>query len=79
MDLLITIDSAPVHLAGSLDVKTLLLLPYNSEWRWFKDNKKTVWYDSVDIISQVFPYSWENIDKPVNEYLLNLKKLKANY
>lgn len=69
LDLLVTIDSAPVHLAGSLGVKTLLMLPYNSEWRWFKDNKKTLWYDSVDIISQVIPYSWEGIDKSINEYL----------
>ncbi len=72
LDLVITIDSAPVHLAGALGMKTLLLLPYNSEWRWFKDNKKTIWYNSVDIISQITPYSWANIDKAINEYLINL-------
>ena len=69
LDLLITIDSAPVHLSGALGVKTLLLLPSNSEWRWFKDNHKTLWYDSVDIQQQLYPYSWENIDAKINEYL----------
>lgn len=34
LDLLITIDSAPAHLAGSLGIPTWLLLPQNADWRW---------------------------------------------
>jgi tetratricopeptide (TPR) repeat protein len=49
LDLLITIDTYIVHLAGILNVKTWLLLGY-SEWRWSNDLHKTYWYNSVELI-----------------------------
>ena len=49
LDLLITIDTFIVHLAGILNVKTWLLLG-TSEWRWSNDNNKTYWYNSVELI-----------------------------
>ena len=49
IDLLITIDTFIVHLAGILNVKTLLLLG-TSEWRWSNDPKKTYWYNSVELV-----------------------------
>jgi ADP-heptose:LPS heptosyltransferase len=49
IDLLITIDTVTVHLAGALNIKTWLLLGNGSDWRWFNDNK-CVWYNSVEII-----------------------------
>jgi ADP-heptose:LPS heptosyltransferase len=49
IDLLITVDTYIVHLAGVLNIKTWLLLGY-SEWRWSNDEFKTYWYDSVELI-----------------------------
>jgi tetratricopeptide (TPR) repeat protein len=49
IDLLITIDSAIVHLAGIMGIKTWLLLGYGSDWRWSTENT-TYWYDSVEIL-----------------------------
>lgn len=49
IDLLITIDTFIVHLAGILNVKTWLLLG-TSEWRWSDDPDKTYWYNSVELI-----------------------------
>ena len=49
LDLLITIDTFIVHLAGILNVKTWLLLG-TSEWRWSDDASKTYWYNSVELI-----------------------------
>ena len=49
IDLLITIDSSIVHLAGAMDIPTYLLLGPISEWRWFNNNEK-VWYNSVNIL-----------------------------
>ena len=50
IDLLITIDTSIVHLAGVLNVKTLLLLGYGSDWRWSNDNSNTFWYNSVELL-----------------------------
>lgn len=52
MDALITVDTAILHLAGTMDIKTFLILPDASEWRWFDDKDKTRWYSSVKIFKQ---------------------------
>jgi ADP-heptose:LPS heptosyltransferase len=49
IDLLITIDTYIVHLAGVLNVPTWLLLGY-SEWRWSNEEGKSYWYNSVELI-----------------------------
>ncbi|MCD7880063.1 MAG: hypothetical protein LUG16_09055, partial [Candidatus Gastranaerophilales bacterium] len=70
LDLVITIDSSIVHLAGALGVKTYLLLPNNPEWRWFKDDDKTIWYDSVKIFKQTKQGHWQSvIDRLKNQLL----------
>ncbi|MBQ9245825.1 tetratricopeptide repeat protein [bacterium] len=61
MDLLITIDSSIVHMAGALGIKTYLLLPYIAEWRWFNNTSNTPWYNSVRIIRQNKTSDWSEI------------------
>lgn len=72
LDLLITIDSSIAHLAGALGVKTFLMLPYSSEWRWFNDTKTTPWYDSVSIFKQTIPYDWSGVVDEIFEKIKNL-------
>lgn len=71
IDILITIDSSIAHLAGVLNVKTLLLLGYISEWRWFNDNTK-IWYDSVDLLHMTENIELKNILPQVKEILSNM-------
>jgi Tfp pilus assembly protein PilF len=61
LDLVISSDTSIIHLAGILKIKSILLLNYNSDWRWFRDKKKTIWYPSVEIIKQETFNSWENV------------------
>lgn len=49
VDLLITVDTSIVHIAGVMGIRTWLLLGFVSEWRWSND-EKSYWYNSVDII-----------------------------
>jgi Tfp pilus assembly protein PilF len=45
LDLVISVDSAPAHLAGALGVPCWMLLPdYMTDWRWFKDREDSPWY-----------------------------------
>lgn len=69
IDLLITIDSSIVHLAGAMNVPTYLLLGSVSEWRWFNDNQK-IWYESVNILHN------ENEEDPYN--ILKVEKIIKN-
>lgn len=69
MDVLVTVDTSVAHLAGALGVKTYLLLPYATDWRWFDDTKTTPWYDSVEIFKQTDSISWE---EPINRIIEKL-------
>ncbi len=52
LDYLITVDTAIAHLAGALDVKTYLLLPYCPDWRWGIEGRSSPWYNSVTLLRQ---------------------------
>lgn len=67
VDVLVTIDTSIAHLAGALGIKTYLMLPYDSEWRWFYDIKTTPWYDSVTIFKQTIPNDWDEVIQRINE------------
>jgi tetratricopeptide (TPR) repeat protein len=73
IDILITVDTSIAHLAGVLNVKTLLLLGYISEWRWFNNNEK-IWYDSVDLLRMTENSELKNILPQVKNILTNMKK-----
>ena len=69
IDTLVTIDTSIANLAGAMGIKTYLLLPYSTEWRWFKDNEKTPWYDSIKIFKQIEPNNWDEVVQRVKNEL----------
>ena len=69
IDLLITSDTAIAHLAGTLNVKTYLILNYNPEWRWFIELKSNCFYPSVKIIQQPEPDNWNFVFKKIEDLL----------
>lgn len=71
LDLMITIDSVTAHLAGALGIKTLLMLPYFSEWRWFEENT-TPWYKNMKIYRQQSACNWQSV---VNDIYNELKTI----
>ena len=58
LDLFISVDNSTAHLAGALGVKTLLLLPYNADWRWMQNDTSTLWYPTVTLSRQRQRDSW---------------------
>ena len=61
IDILITIDTSIAHLAGAMGIRTYLMLPYDSEWRWFYNEKSTEWYNSIKIFKQNIPNDWDSV------------------
>jgi len=78
LDLVISCDTSIIHLAGILNIKSILLLNYNSDWRWFRDKKKTIWYPSVQIIKQNKFNIWDDVFKELEDIIekLQTEKLK---
>ena len=63
-----------IHLAGILNIKSILLLNLNSDWRWFLDTEQTVWYPSVKIIKQKKLNDWDNVFEELQKILEDKKK-----
>ena len=61
MDLIISVDTSVVHLAGAIGKKTWLLLPYRYEWRWGLEGEENHWYDSVRVLRQRTHGDWDTI------------------
>lgn len=55
LDLIVTIDSAPAHLAGALGRPTWVLLRYVSDWRWLDEGESCAWYPSLRLFRQPSP------------------------
>ncbi len=59
LDLVVTVDTAMVHLTGSLGVPCLLLLNHLCDWRWLMNEKIVPWYPSLKILKAEELDSWE--------------------
>jgi len=75
IDLVFTTDTVFVHLCGILNINCIMLLNKNSEWRWFDDKKKTIWYPSIRILKQKKINNWEREINIISKFL-DIKKNK---
>ena len=78
LDLIISVDTSIIHLCGILGIKSILLLNLNSDWRWFLDDEKTIWYPSIQIFKQRCYDNWNNVFEKLNSEILLLSKKKFN-
>ena len=65
----ITSDTAIAHLAGTLNIKTFLLLSFNPEWRWYIELDHKCFYPNIDIIQQSKFNDWSGVFDELNKRL----------
>jgi len=58
LDLIISCDSAPLHLAGAMGRPCIGLIPYVPCWRWGFHTDRTPWYPSMQLVRQSAPGDW---------------------
>ena len=87
LDLLISVDSGPAHLAAALGVPTVLI---NRIFGWFTFSydykpglQKTEWYDSMILLNQKTKFSWHNeiqfLNHNLNQIFNSFKKNNNNH
>ena len=69
LDLVISVDSAPAHLAGALARPTWLLLQSNADWRWMRDRTDSPWYPTMRLFRQPRPGDWDCVISAVTRAL----------
>ena len=72
MDLIISIDTSVVHLAGALDKQVWVLLPYIPDFRWLLNRDNSPWYPSIRLFRQPKFDDWESV---IQQLIIELKKL----
>jgi ADP-heptose:LPS heptosyltransferase len=72
LDLVISCDSAPVHLAGALGVPVWTALPFTSDWRWLLEREDTPWYPTMRLFRQPRAGDWPAVFATMAEELEKL-------
>jgi hypothetical protein len=69
---LVSCDTAVAHLAGTLGLPVLLLLPFAADWRWGEGSTATGWYARHKLLRQERPGDWVGV---IEEAARQLQKL----
>ena len=73
LDLLITVDSAPAHLAGALGCPVWILIPYNPDFRWLLERTDSPWYGpNMKLYRQNKEMGWDEVIGRIKHDLIAL-------
>jgi hypothetical protein len=61
LDLVISVDTMPAHLAGALGVPVWTLLDTVADWRWMDGREDSPWYPTMRLFRQECPGAWEPV------------------
>jgi len=61
LDLVVTVDSMPAHLAGALGVPVWTLLHADCDWRWMDARDGSPWYPTMRLFRQPRAGEWEPV------------------
>jgi hypothetical protein len=72
LDLVVTCDSSPAHLAGALGVPVWVALPLARDWRWLLDRSDSPWYPTMRLFRQAAPGQWNRVFQGIQESLVEV-------
>ena len=71
LDLVISVDTSVVHLAGGLGRPLWVLLPYIPDWRWLLDRDYSPWYPTARLFRQTATRDWAEVVERVRAALID--------
>jgi hypothetical protein len=69
LDLVISIDTSVVHLAGAMGKPVWVLNRYDQCWRWLQHRTDSPWYPSARLFQQQTPGDWSGVIRDVAQAL----------
>jgi len=70
LDLIVSVDTSVVHLAGALGKPVWTLLPFAPDWRWLLRREDCPWYPTMRLFRQPSPGNWQAVIAKVKDELL---------
>jgi ADP-heptose:LPS heptosyltransferase len=61
LDLIISVDTSVVHLAGALGKPVWVLNRFDQCWRWLSDRTDSPWYPTARLFRQPAPGDWTSV------------------
>ncbi|MCA9194741.1 MAG: tetratricopeptide repeat protein [Planctomycetales bacterium] len=78
VDLIISSDTATVHLAGALGCPVWLAKSFMAEWRWFDDDRsENPWYPTMKMFKQPLLHDWKSVFESMRHELEKLVDVKT--
>lgn len=72
LDLVVSCDSAMIHVAGAMGRPAFLVLPRVADWRWLTHPDRTVWYDCVRMFRTEQDGDWDGVMARVTGAVIDL-------
>jgi hypothetical protein len=69
LDLVISVDTAVVHLAAALGKPVWMLDRFRPCWRWLTDREDSPWYPTLRLFRQPSPGDWQAVVERVKTEL----------
>jgi Glycosyltransferase family 9 (heptosyltransferase) len=76
LDLVVSVDSMPAHLAGALGVPVWTLLHADADWRWMTGRDDSPWYPTMQLVRQARAGDWR---APIARVAHALARLAATH
>jgi hypothetical protein len=78
LDLLISVDTSVVHLAGAMGYPVWTLLPTSGDWRWMVDREDSPWYPTMRLWRQKIKGDWAEVIERVRKELIGPSNTSAS-
>jgi ADP-heptose:LPS heptosyltransferase len=69
LDLVVTVDTAVLHLAGAMGKETWAALAASPDFRWALKTERTPWYPSVRLFRQEKAGDWAPVIQTMTDHL----------
>lgn len=77
LDVLVSVDTSCVHLAGGLGNPVIMMDRYDNCWRWLHKTSTSHWYPSLQIVRQEVPRQWKPVVENVCAILRKMAREKS--
>ncbi len=74
LDLVVSVDTSVVHLAGALGRPVWVLLPFTPDFRWLLDREDSPWYPTARLFRQPRHSDWHSVLARVRDQLAAFRR-----